>query len=177
MLIYSLAPNSAILGSMKKQIWILPLVIASGIFYFSSQNQSGAVTGGLANLATPKGLAAQKSCVGKGKCLVAVVAPWCGYCRRSSPMIKAMLEKLKGPELSFNAVVTGDENAAMEAYASELGAGAYYDPGNGFATAAGVKGFPTWVLFDPAAKTNRAVSGAFTSPEQLFAQLGITQKW
>lgn len=159
---------------MKKYSWIVPLVGAVIVFAVMLLNRTSTP-------AAAKGLIAahgttQSPCVGRKKCLVAVIAPWCGYCRRSTPMIKSLLQKYGGSgDLMVNAVVTADEDQSTAQYAGELGAGAFSDPGNAFSSAMGVRGFPTWVLFDEQGRTVKSASGAFPSADQLFSYMNLAQ--
>jgi len=157
---------------MKKTLWLIPLSGVIGAVLFATIGTSGKVPAELASLQAARGTT-EKFCMGKGKCLVAFVAPWCGYCRRSQPMIQAMLGKFQSNDFRVNVVVTGDETSSMDSYASELGKGAFYDPNTAFATSIGVRGFPTWVLFDDKGTAVKSASGAFPSQEQLFAHMGI----
>lgn len=159
----------------SKYSWIIPVIGAVAVVAVFAARRPTPETA--KTLMTAKGTAAQTSCVGSKKCLVAVIAPWCGYCRRSTPMIKALLEKYKGSsDFEVNAVVSADEDSAMETYAGELGSGAFYDPGSAFSTSVGVRGFPTWVLLDSSAKVIKSASGAYPNVETLFAQFDLKQK-
>lgn len=159
----------------SKYSWVVPVLGAVAVIAVFVGRQPGS-SEAAKMLMTAKGTTGQASCVGAKKCLVAVIAPWCGYCRKSTPMIKALLQKYKGAsDFAVNAVVTADEDHSMESYAGELGSGAFYDPGNVFSSAMGVRGFPTWVLLDASAKVIKSASGAYPDVEQLFAQFDLKQ--
>jgi len=159
----------------KKLIWLVPIFGVLGAVLFGILNEGGKVAPEASQLKAARGSDGTTFCMGRQKCLVAFVAPWCGYCRRSTPLMQSLLQKYKpSGDLVFNVVVTGDETASIEGYASELGGGAFYDPQNQFASAMGVRGFPTWVLFDASGKPIKTASGAFPTSEQLFSHMGIT---
>ncbi len=157
---------------MKKSLWLIPVVGVVGAVLFATVSTTGKVPAEIATLQSARGTT-EKFCMGRGKCLVAFVAPWCGYCRKSTPLIQTLLKKYQGEDFKVNVVVSADENASMDPYAAELGKGAFYDPQTAFATSVGVRGFPTWVLFDDKGTAVKTASGAFPSQEQLFTHMGI----
>jgi len=66
------------------------------------------------------------SCPG-AKCLTVYVAPWCGYCRRATPLLKEAKAALAAQGISTRIVIGMDQLAAVEEYAREFGADALID--------------------------------------------------
>jgi hypothetical protein len=61
------------------------------------------------------------------KCLTAYVAPWCHYCRESTPMLLSLRDYLSQHGVSTRFVVGKDTLAALRDYAQVFGPGTMLD--------------------------------------------------
>lgn len=75
------------------------------------------------------------------KCLTVYVAPWCGYCRRATPMLLALRGYLKKNGVAMRVVIGLDRPEAMLAYAKVFGPDTFLDPNGRAQPASGVPNF------------------------------------
>lgn len=102
-------------------------------------------------------------CAGKDRCVVAVVAPWCGACRAARPFIErtsAVAHRLPGT--GFRVVVTGAARPALLEYASHYQEIPAFvdDDDNAFLHSTGVSAFPSFVVVDQKGRVVRRTIGA-----------------
>ena len=95
------------------------------------------------------------SACGARKCLTVYVAPWCHYCRESTPMLIALRDYLgkRGVETRF--VVGQDAVAALRDYARVFGPGTLLDVHDSL----GVAGVPHFFVSDDKGLILKEVSG------------------
>ncbi len=55
------------------------------------------------------------------KCLTVYVAPWCGYCRRATPLILQLRRHLSLNNVATRVIVGMDQARAVEDYARDFG--------------------------------------------------------
>ena len=165
-------------SSTRQAVWWVVAVIGMIFFLWPSNNEAS--TAKMAALQTaPEG---STPCAGKARCLVAVVAPWCGACRRSKGFIQQLQEQVgSDPASGMRIVVSGDQPDALRRYASEFGDGAALidDEQGSFARSVGVSAFPTFVVLDEngsvVAKTVGAPSRA--NDAETTAWLASSLQW
>jgi hypothetical protein len=150
-------------SSSKQAVWWVVAVIGMLVFLWPSKDEAS--TAHMAALQTAE--EGNNPCAGKARCLVAVVAPWCGACRRSKGFIQQLQAQVgSDPGSGMRIVVSGDQPDALRRYASEFddGTALIDDEQGGFARSVGVSAFPTFVVLDErgtvAAKTVGAPSQA-----------------
>lgn len=98
------------------------------------------------------------------KCLTVTVAPWCGYCRRSTAMIRALGEYLKRHNVATRVIVSKDEDAALRSYAQEFGPDALLDPESKIE----VNGVPHFLVTDAQGRVLTQVAGAPAGVQEPF---------
>jgi thiol-disulfide isomerase/thioredoxin len=106
------------------------------------------------------------------KCMTAYVAPWCGYCRQSTPILLALREYLKAHGVTTRFVVGKDRLTALRAYAREFGPDTLLDTEDAFS----VSGVPHFFVSDDKGMILREVSGVpmgAESIEQFAAAFGL----
>ena len=96
-------------------------------------------------------------------------ATWCAPCRVEMPHLAALAQAMPGIEVAI--VATGrNEDAKVEAFLAEVGAGALRDlrdPSGAFGRAAGVRGLPTTLVIDAEGREVARLAGIadWSSPE------------
>ena len=96
--------------------------------------------------------------------LVTYVAPWCGYCRAATPMIKELRSILRSQGMESWVVVGLDREAAVRAYAREIGPDTLVD----VAHAIEPGGVPHFFVVDNAGAVLRHIAGLPPDPNQLI---------
>lgn len=156
-----LKPEAVVATATSSTPWVWWVVAVVGMIAFlwpSTEKVSNANLGVLHAVrdgSTP--------CVGKTRCLVAVVAPWCGACRRSKGFIQHLKQRIdRDPTSSMQIVVSGDQPAALRAYADEYAAeAALVDDEQGtFARSVDISAFPTFVVLNEHGAVVSRTSGA-----------------
>jgi thiol-disulfide isomerase/thioredoxin len=131
------------------------LLLASGLLAGCS---GGAATERLPDVRLPT-LSAQDSpslsSCRSGKCLTVYLAPWCHYCRESTPMLLGLRRFLdeRGVETRF--IVGKDALAALRGYAQEFGPDTLLDVHDVME----VRGVPHFFVSDPKGAVLKEVSG------------------
>lgn len=105
------------------------------------------------------------------KCLLAIVAPWCTFCRRSTAKLLDLKDYLIEFEVETRVVVTRAEQAEIEEYANEFGPEAFLDPGGRVPA----DSFPQFVVLIKGGKTLGIFNGAPRSdePAEIAASFGL----
>lgn len=105
------------------------------------------------------------------KCLLAVVAPWCTFCRRSTGKLLDLKDYLVEFDVETRVVVTRAERAELEDYANEFGPEALLDP-EGRVPA---ESFPQFVVLKRGGKRLGVFNGAPRSeePAEIAASFGL----
>lgn len=115
--------------------------------------------GGLAGVRLPtlaSPIPASLAACPTSKCLTVVVAPWCPYCRSSTPLIQAFRRRLAGRGVASRVVVGQDSPQAVEAYAREFGPDVFLDVEGRVR----VSGVPHFIVSDAAGRVLKSVAGA-----------------
>lgn len=120
-------------------IKIIALAIAALAWTACSPAGKGMSEAELPTLAGSQG--ARLSSCPTPKCLTVYVAPWCGYCRASTPQIIALREFLKANNVATRIVVGQDRLSSVRDYAREFGPDTLLDPDNAVAVSGGVPHF------------------------------------
>ncbi|MBI5622664.1 MAG: TlpA family protein disulfide reductase [Elusimicrobia bacterium] len=104
-------------------------------------------------------------------CLTVYVAPWCGYCRRGTPVILALRKLLADNGVSMRVIVGMDAMEAVRAYAAEFGPDTLLDPDGAFR----VSGVPHFLVSDASGAITKRVPGLppYDEPEGVAAYLGL----
>ncbi|MBI3548739.1 MAG: redoxin family protein [Elusimicrobia bacterium] len=97
------------------------------------------------------------------KCLTVFVAPWCGYCRAASPMIRALREHLAKRNVTTRIVVGMDREDSVRGYAAEFGPDTLIDPKGSIH----LSGVPHFFASSADGKVFKDVAGAPRAPEEL----------
>lgn len=131
------------------------LALAAGLLAGCSE---GAVSERLPDVRLPT-LSAQESpslsSCRAAKCLTVYLAPWCGYCRQSTPMLLALRRFLDGRGVETRIVVGKDSLAALRSYAGEFGPDTLLDAHG----VLDVRGVPHFFVTDAKGAILKEVSG------------------
>ena len=100
---------------------------------------------------------------GTAKCLTVYVAPWCGYCRSATPLLREMRGALEKKGVESRIVVGLDEESSVRAYAKEFGGGALLD----LDRAIDPGGVPHFYISDKQGNIVRHIAGLPPDPKQL----------
>ncbi|MBI4386991.1 MAG: redoxin family protein [Elusimicrobia bacterium] len=90
------------------------------------------------------------------KCLTVYIAPWCGYCRASSELLRALRVFLTAKNVTMRIVVGMDQSASVVDYAREFGADTFLDPSGDFK----VNGVPHFIVSDASGRILKDSAGA-----------------
>ena len=118
----------------------------------SLQNADGSETVSLASCRTQR-------------CLTVYVAPWCGYCRAATPMIKELRGILRSRGVESWVIVGLDAEPSLRTYAREFGQGALVDVNR----AIDPGGVPHFFMVDNSGNVLRHVPGLPPNPADLIA--------
>lgn len=140
------------------QTYLLVLVATLGIAYGAMNRSKGpgavpaSASFGLTNAAGEA--PGPDPCVGKERCAVVYVAPWCPACKQMLPSLLDLRDKYwKGSGTRAIKFVVGqgepEQNRSM---AKTIGDGAFVDPDGAFARKMKVEHFPTVWLTDASGK-------------------------
>lgn len=99
------------------------------------------------------------------RCLVTYVAPWCGYCRAATPMIKELRSILRKQGMESWVIVGLDQEPALKGYARDFGADALIDTHRAIEPG----GVPHFFVVDDAGTVLRRIAGIPPDPNQLIA--------
>ncbi len=153
---------------------LLAFVVVAGISYLVTNKPSQVDLSKVEFFSGVTGKLEKPECFTKPKCLVMISAPWCPYCAESRPATTQLLREYgRGAEKGFLLVSQADELEKIAAEAKSYGEGAYYEPGEKFATSVGATSLPTWVLFDRTGKILSRSTGAYTSAPSLISEMGL----
>lgn len=89
------------------------------------------------------------------KCLTVYVAPWCGYCRRATPLIIELQRRLRKDAASMRVVVGMDSMDAVRQYARDFGPDTLLDPEGSFR----MNGVPQFLVSDASGGIVKRVPG------------------
>lgn len=105
------------------------------------------------------------------KCLVAIVAPWCTFCRASTDKLLGLRDYLAEQEVPMRVVVGSAERDECEAYAAEFGDEAFVDP----EAVIRAEAYPTFIVFGRGGRALRTVTGAprGDDPAEIAAGFGL----
>ncbi|MBI4678236.1 MAG: TlpA family protein disulfide reductase [Elusimicrobia bacterium] len=105
------------------------------------------------------------------RCLTVYVAPWCGYCRRGTPLIIALKRLLERNGVATRIIVGMDAMEAVREYASEFGPDTLLDPDSSFR----VSGVPHFIISDASGSVAKKVPGLppYDDPAGVAAYLGL----
>ena len=115
-----------------------------------------------------RAMAVGNPCVGKPRCLVSYMAPWCPYCKASLPAYRRM-EQLtaNNPDLGVYLVVSAVRRPWQdpEVIAGRVQGPAYLDPNDSAWSRLAGRGLgvPAWVVYDGNGEILKATSGAVQS--------------
>ena len=112
-----------------------------------------------------------KSCPAR-KCLTVYVAPWCHYCRESTPMLMSLRGFLKARGVATRFVVGKDALTALRGYAREFGPDTMLDVHD----VLGIGGVPHFFVSDERGVILKEVSGVPSGDvpvEEVAASFGL----
>ena len=89
------------------------------------------------------------------KCLTVYVAPWCGYCRAGTPLIKALKEFLRQRGVETRIIVGQDSVEEVRSYAEVFGPDTLLDPDASLP----VRDVPHFFVSDGGGRILREVAG------------------
>lgn len=88
-------------------------------------------------------------CLGKQKCLVFYLAPWCPACKAAIGTVQVLREHYKlSSEVGVKIVVGLDKMPAIRSYASKVGGQVFFDPSSRFRRTMGGSTVPYLVVLD-----------------------------
>lgn len=112
-----------------------------------------------------------KSCPAR-RCLTVYIAPWCHYCRSSTPALLALRDYLTPLGVATRFIVGMDKPAALADYASTFGPDTRLDEAGRFVSG----GVPHFYVTDNAGrllKDQAGVPAGEDDPQRLAALLGL----
>ncbi|MBI4423903.1 MAG: redoxin family protein [Elusimicrobia bacterium] len=98
------------------------------------------------------------------RCLTVYVAPWCGYCRRGTPLIRELRKVLQSKGMDSRVVVGMDKEPALREYARDFGPDALLDTEQ----ALDPGGVPHFFVSDGQGKVMRHIAGLPPDPTELL---------
>lgn len=107
----------------------LPLLLAAALAAGACK-QTPAAKAPFANVVLPSADGARNVSLGScptERCLAIYVAPWCGYCRSSTPFFKQLRPFLRQQGMESWVVIGMDQPQALSAYAREFAGDALLD--------------------------------------------------
>lgn len=115
-------------------------------------------------------------CAGRRRCVVVVVAPWCGACKVGLPMMKELAERWSGvSSIGFKAIVGLAPKAQCEKMAEELGGQTFLDPMGRLMRTMGESTVPHWFVVDPAGKLKHHSAGLIPDTGAQIERLGLSK--
>jgi len=100
-------------------------------------------------------------CLGKERCIVVYVAPWCPACESIQGCLKEAVALTEGmPDFGVDVVMGYDKEEKLEAGAVGIGAGVYVDTTGDIRRALRVKSLPTFFAVNRQGKILHHVAGA-----------------
>lgn len=101
------------------------------------------------------------------RCLTVYVAPWCGICRVSTPLLKAVRERLAARGVPVRFIVGKDSPEAVRAYAAEFGPETMLDLSAEVPLRGGV---PNFTVLDSSGTVLKSVAGVPALHRPPFSQ-------
>lgn len=99
------------------------------------------------------------------RCLAVYVAPWCGYCRASTPLLKQLRPFLRRQGVDSWVIVGMDQEGELKAYAREFGADTLLD----VRKAIDARNVPHFYMVDKTGKILKHVAGLPPNPTDLVS--------
>ncbi|MBI4345590.1 MAG: hypothetical protein HY553_01965 [Elusimicrobia bacterium] len=99
------------------------------------------------------------------RCFVSYVAPWCGYCRAATPLIKELRVALRKQGMESWVIIGMDQEPALKEYARDFGAGTLLDTRELIKP----RGVPHFFVIDDAGTVLRKIAGLPPNPQDLVA--------
>ena len=113
-------------------------------------------------------------CQGKERCVVAYVAPWCGACKASEPVIQAIQERFEDDDRVEVVIVAGQDSASkLEAMAERYGESGWTDPDGRIFERLSPRVVPSWYVLDGRGKVIESVEGTHMPLTRHLDQLGM----
>lgn len=97
------------------------------------------------------------------RCLAVYVAPWCGYCRASTPLLKQLRPFLRQQGIESWVIVGMDEVGELKAYAREFGADTLID----VSKAIDARNVPHFYMVEKHGRVLKHVAGLPPNPTDL----------
>lgn len=99
-------------------------------------------------------------CVGRDRCIVVYLAPWCSACRRSLDTLRQVDEMFgDDPEVGLLVFVGSAPRGDVEAMAAQIEGPVFVDPDAVLWEQLGVEGYPHWFTLDGRRQILQTVAG------------------
>ena len=114
------------------------------------------------------------SCIGRDRCVLVYIAPWCPACKYSLEAIKTLRDTWRGKDdRGISVVIGGDRPEKLEDFASTIGSNTFVDPDGTVHEKLGVEGVPYWVVLDGSLNVTKRFAGGLNNAEALANHLGV----
>jgi thiol-disulfide isomerase/thioredoxin len=115
-------------------------------------------------------------CLGRSRCVIVVVAPWCPACKSSVPVIRKLADRwADSTDVGFKAIVTYASEAEARKMADGFGPGvvAFIDPSARFMQEAHVSGVPHWFVVGDQGRILKDSAGGYDDADAQVRELGL----
>lgn len=113
-------------------------------------------------------------CQGKSRCLIAYLAPWCPYSKRSMDAINELAALWKdSKQFGMKIIVGSAKQDQLEEMAGGFVTPCYLDPQGSFASQHKISGFPSWIVVDSIGKIIKRDAGSADTAGRIRDQLGF----
>ena len=113
-------------------------------------------------------------CIGKDRCVVVVVAPWCPACKVAVPIINEMAKRFAdSPKVGIKPVVAYDQEANLEKMAKSLTGPVFLDPSGALLRKMGDKGVPYWYVVTSSNRVVEDFAGVVPQVDLHLEKLGL----
>lgn len=136
------------------------MLVAGLLFVWRYSSRRPEALPDLSYTPAPSNATAQVPCVGKHRCVLVYVAPWCPACQGTIVGIRKLIERYRdSSQIGISVIVGGDRRDKLESMAEKVGDFAFLDLDDSFAHAASIEGIPAWFVIDDKRKVVSTASG------------------
>lgn len=114
------------------------------------------------------------SCLGKHRCVLVYVTPWCPACSATVPAIEKIRERwAHSPVYGLSVIIGNDESEKIEATAAKIGEGTFVDKDDSVHGKFQIQGVPHWLVIDKDRKILKSFSGGSGDADVMLQHLGF----